>query len=184
MINTLHCASARAIHTCTAPPPTHPLAINLYHFKGSVKHRPPLLHPDSPLEQICTPREPLRGHCHRSLQGVCTAASAETPSSSPLHGREKLSCCTHIHTVMLSQILIEGVFTLHGSTGLQYGEWPWPFFQDLTSRKNIFHTLVRWMRGLKDALFKRFRPYVHNMGGDPRMFGTAGCCPEIRHTTS
>jgi hypothetical protein len=58
------------------------------------------------------------------------------------------------------------------------------FFQDLTSRKAVFHTLVRWMRSLKDALFKRFRPYAHNMGpgGDPRMFGTAGCCPRIRHT--
>ncbi len=45
MLNTVHCAAALAIRTrtsfirtCVAPPPTHPVTINLYHFKGSVAH--------------------------------------------------------------------------------------------------------------------------------------------------
>jgi hypothetical protein len=38
MLNTLHCVTARAVGTCATPPPTHPLTINLYHFKGSVVH--------------------------------------------------------------------------------------------------------------------------------------------------
>jgi hypothetical protein len=39
----IHCmvlllAASRAVRKCAAPPPTHPLTINLYHFKGSVVH--------------------------------------------------------------------------------------------------------------------------------------------------
>ena len=47
------------------------------------------------------------------------------------------------------QISIEGVCTLHGSSGLQHGELPWPFFQDLNC--TVFPTFARPMLGLEDA---------------------------------
>ncbi len=59
-VYTVHCADARAVRTCAAQQPTHPVIINLCHFKGSVAYRLPLLHPETPLELSCNPTVPLR----------------------------------------------------------------------------------------------------------------------------
>ncbi len=95
MIESVYCAAARDVRACAALSPTHTVTIDIYHFKGSVAHRPPLVHPDCPLELTCTPTLPLRGHAttaarsrHHRLQGFGSAASPETPSSTPLHGRK------------------------------------------------------------------------------------------------
>jgi hypothetical protein len=77
------CRSQARFSTCTAPPHAYSVTIHFYHFKGSVAHRPPLVHPDCPLELICTSTVPLRGHA----TAVCVGSeAAETLSSSPLHG--------------------------------------------------------------------------------------------------
>ena len=104
MILSVHCAAVHDVRACAAPSPTHTVTINIYHFKGSVVHRPPLVHPDCPLELFCIPTVPLRGHATTVLHGVGSAASAETPFSSPLHGQNKTTCCTQIHTGRLSDI--------------------------------------------------------------------------------
>ncbi len=43
MISSVHCAAAHNVRACAAPPPTHTVTINIYHFNGSVAQRPPLV---------------------------------------------------------------------------------------------------------------------------------------------
>ena len=63
------------------------------------------------------------------------------------------------------QISIAGVCTLHGSSGLQHGELPWPFFQDLNCRKTVFPTFARPMLGLEDAhTVQKVRPICPKHG--------------------
>jgi hypothetical protein len=69
MILSMHCAAAHDVRACAAPSSTHTVTINIYHFKGSVAHRPPLVHPDCPLELFCTPTVPLRGHATTVCMG-------------------------------------------------------------------------------------------------------------------
>jgi hypothetical protein len=117
-LHTLHgalCRCTRCSHA--ALPPTHPVTINLYHFKGSVAHRPPLLHPDSPLHPQSASSTSL------PLQFAwgwkrCKSLSAETPSSSPLHGRKKMACCTQIHTA------VRLLDTHWGSLHTSWVHWP------------------------------------------------------------
>ncbi len=96
MLCTVHCAAARAVRTslCAAPPPTHSGTINLYLFKGSVAHRPPFLHPESPLELICTPTVPLGGHCHRCLRESETLQVQNPPPPAPCMARTKRPVAT------------------------------------------------------------------------------------------
>ncbi len=143
----MHCVAAHAVRKCAALPPTHPVTINLYHFKGSVAHRPPLVHTDWPLELIFTATVPLRGHA-TTVCGVGSTATAETQSSSPLHGRKRMTSCTQIYTARLSDTHSWGLPT---SWVLQHGERPWPFFQGQNCRKTVLPTFARLMRGLQDA---------------------------------
>ncbi len=117
MLYTLHCAAARAVRTCAVLPPTHPVTINLYHFKDSVAHRPPLLHPDSQLQLSV----PLRLHRHRRLRGVGNPASAEP---SPLRW---------------------GSAHFMGPLVFSMASGHRAFFQDWTCRKTVFPTFVRPM---------------------------------------
>jgi hypothetical protein len=168
MIYSVHCAAARAVCTCATPPPTHPVTINLYHFMGGVAHRLPLLHPESPLELICTPPVPLQSLCHRRLRVVGSSASAETPSSSPLHGRNKMTCCNQIHTVRLSDTHLGGLHTswVHsGSTGIQYGELPWQIFRIGLAENPYFPTLFARCEAYRmRTLFKNVRPVCPQHG--------------------
>ncbi len=137
IIESVHCALCKChsyvYRTATRPLSDHPF----YHFKGSVAHRPPLVHPDCPLELICTSTVPLRGH----TTAVCVGSeAAETPSSSPLHGWNKRTRCTWIHTVRLSDTHWVGLHT-SWSTGLQHGELPCPIFQDQDCRKAVVSRL-------------------------------------------
>ncbi len=74
MLYTVHCAAACAVRTCAALTPIHPVTINLYHFKGIIAHRTPLLHPDSPLQLICTPGPTVPRRRHHCLRGIGNAA--------------------------------------------------------------------------------------------------------------
>ena len=104
----MHRALASVIRTCTSPPHAHSVTIHLYHFKGSVEHRSPLVHPDCPLELICTSTVPLRRH---ATAVWVVSEAAETPSSSPLHGWKERTRCTRIHTGRLSDIHWGGLHT-------------------------------------------------------------------------
>jgi hypothetical protein len=101
---------------------------------------------------------------HHSLHGVGSAAGAETPSSSPLHGQKKPPVAPR--SIQWGyQIPIEGACTLHGSSGLQHGELPWPFFQDLNCRNTVFPTFARPMLGLEDAhTVQKVRPIYPKHG--------------------
>jgi hypothetical protein len=52
--------------------------------------------------KICSWRGPCWPQTHRISGGMCSHCTCNTPSSSPLGSNEKLSCCTKIGTVMLS----------------------------------------------------------------------------------
>ncbi len=125
------CCCTCSSHVCstwaaTGRPPTHPVTISLYHFKGSVAHRPPLLHPESPLEQpICTPTVP-RCLFKVTATEVCMGLDSEAlqvlnplpllPGHPPLHhdGRNKMTCRTQVHRVRLSYIWNTDFRYMHG----------------------------------------------------------------------
>ncbi len=83
MILSVHCAAAHDVRACAAPPPTHTVTINIYCFKVSVAHRPPLVHPDCPLELICTPTVPLRGHTTTVCMGSEALQVLKPPPPAP-----------------------------------------------------------------------------------------------------
>ncbi len=145
MILSMHCAAAHDVRACAALPHTHTVTINIYHFKGSVAHRPPLVHPACPLELICTPTVPLGG------QGGSEALQVlKSPPPAPCMAKTKQPVAPR--SIQWGyQIPIKGACTLHGSPGLQLGDLPWPFFQDLYCRKTIVPTFDRPMLGLEDA---------------------------------
>ena len=80
MILSVHCAAAHDVRACAAPSPTHTVTINIYHFMGSIAHRPPLVHPDCPLELFCTPTVPLRGHATTVCMGSEARQVLKPPS--------------------------------------------------------------------------------------------------------
>jgi hypothetical protein len=131
---------------------THPHSDHqyIYHFKGSVVHRPPLLHPDCPLELFCTPTVPLRGHATTVCMGSEALQVLKPPPPAPCMAKAKRPVAPRSIQGGY-QISIEGACALHGSSGLQHCELPWPFFQDLNCRKTVFPTFARPMLGLKDA---------------------------------
>ncbi len=94
----------------SAPPPTHTVTINIYHFKGSVAHRPPLVHPDCSLELICTPTVPLRAHATTVCMGSEAQQVLKPPPPAPCMAK-KATCCTKIHTVRLSDTHWLGLHT-------------------------------------------------------------------------
>jgi hypothetical protein len=164
MILSVHCAAAHDVRACAAPSPTHTVTINIYHFKGSVVHRPPLVHPDCPLELFCTPTVPLRGHATTVCMGSEARQVLKPPSPAPCMAKTKRPVAPRSIQGGY-QISIEGACTLHGSSGLQHGELPWPFFQDLNCRKTVFPTFARPMLGLEDAhTVQKVRPICPKHG--------------------
>jgi hypothetical protein len=85
----VHCAATRDVRACVAQPPTHPVTINLYHFKGSIAHRPPLEHPDCPLELICAPIVPLHGHSTTVCVGLEALQVLKPPPPAPYMAEKK-----------------------------------------------------------------------------------------------
>ncbi len=89
MFYSVHCAAARAVRTCAAPPITHLVTVSIYHFKGSAVHRPPLVHHDCPLELICTPTVPLRGHATAVCVGSEAVQVLKRPPPAPCMTEQK-----------------------------------------------------------------------------------------------
>jgi hypothetical protein len=85
-------------------PPTHPPSIYIIqgHFKGSVAHRPPLVHPDCQLELICTPTVPPRGHTAAICVGSEALQVQKPPPPDPCMAKKSRTRCTQIHTMRLS----------------------------------------------------------------------------------
>ena len=142
----------------------HTVTINIYHVKGSVAHRPPLVHPDCPLELFCTPTVPLRGHATTVCMGSEARQVLKPPSPAPCMAKTKRPVAPRSIQGGY-QISIEGVCTLHGSSGLQHGELPWPFFQDLNCRKAVIPAFNCQMRGQNDAhTVQKVRPICTKHG--------------------
>jgi hypothetical protein len=83
-LSTLICLAERASQTRATPPHSHTLVNNLYRFKDSLVHWPPLRPHDSSLLQICTHGEAHGGHSYPSFQGVCATARVRPPLPAPL----------------------------------------------------------------------------------------------------
>ncbi len=167
--------------TATHPPSDHPFIW----FQGQCCAQTTSCTPWLSIEANLRPHNASVRSRHHSLRGVGSAASAETPFSSPLHGRKRMTCCTQIYTVRLSDTCCGGLHT-------SLVHWPsaWRaamaiFFRVGTTGKQYFPALLAWCEAYRmRPQIKRFGPYAHSMGGGPRVIGTAGRRRVKRHTIS
>ncbi len=86
-------------------------SLQTYDFQGQCCAQTTFCTPWPSIGANLRPHSAFARSRHHSLCGVGSAASAETPSSSPLHGRTKMTCCTHIYTVRLSDTCCGGLHT-------------------------------------------------------------------------
>ncbi len=148
---------------CSNPPTQWP---SIYIISTAVLRTDHLLYTlTCPLELICTPTVPLlQGHATTVSMGSEARQVLKPPPPAPCMAKRKRPVAPRA-IQWGYQIPIEGACALHGSSGLQHGELPWPFFQDLNCRKTVFPTFACPARGLEDEhTVQKVRPICPQHG--------------------